>query len=277
MTTPLAEHPTSSSLAARTLESIEIAGASKTYPIAGAPPLRALIETDLDVRAGEFVSLVGPSGCGKTTLLKMIAGLEAITQGSIRVGERQVTRPVPSVGLVFQRPALLKWYTVWENILLPAKVNKSLNRAVTERAAELLDFVGLGQFRDRYPAELSGGMQQRVSIVRALAAEPSVLLMDEPFSALDEFTRESLHDELLRLWQLTPKTVVFVTHNISEAVYLSDRVAVMAPRPGRIQQVVDITLPRARDAAVRSTPAFFEHINTIRAEFTQSGALGGDA
>lgn len=268
---------TSTATDTRAVEPIVISGACKTYEVAGAKPLEALTSTDLTVSPGEFVSLVGPSGCGKTTLLKMIAGLETVTAGQIEVGSRTVEKPDRSVSLVFQRPALLKWYTVEENVLLPAKVAHTLTPEVRERARELLQFIGLGDFRDRYPGELSGGMQQRASIVRALTIEPKVLLMDEPFSALDEFTRESLHDELLRLWEATPKTVIFVTHNISEAVYLSDRVAVMAPRPGRIHDIVDIDLPRPRTPALRSEAGFFEHINQIRSSFTHTGALGGRA
>jgi NitT/TauT family transport system ATP-binding protein len=257
-------------------ERISIEQAAKVYQRRGAPPVNALRATDLDVRPGEFVSLVGPSGCGKTTLLKIIAGLDHATGGRVVVGERTVTRPDPTVSVVFQRPALLKWYSVEDNVLLPAKIAGTLTKDVKRRAAELLEFIGLAKFKDRYPSELSGGMQQRVSIARALAGEPKVLLMDEPFSALDEFTREILHDELLRLWDSHPKTVIFVTHNISEAVYLSDRVAVMAPHPGRIEDIVDITLDRPRTPELRTDQAFFELVSTIRSRFTRAGALGDD-
>ncbi|MGO3146743.1 MAG: ABC transporter ATP-binding protein [Leucobacter sp.] len=255
---------------------IRVDGASKVYRPRGAAPVEALRPAHLDVKPGEFVSLVGPSGCGKTTLLKLISGLDDITTGDISVGDRRVTKPDPSVSIVFQRPALLKWYTVEQNILLPAKIAGTLTPELRERALGLLDFIGLSDFRNRYPNELSGGMQQRAAIVRALAGEPQALLMDEPFSALDEFTREVLHDELLRLWSEHPKTVIFVTHNISEAVYLSDRVAVMAPRPGRIEQVIDIDLPRPRTNELRTDPRFFDHISHIRSCFDQAGALGGN-
>lgn len=255
-------------------ERIAVESASKIFLRKGKPPVDALRPTDLVAAPGEFVSLVGPSGCGKTTLLKLIAGLDNPTGGRLVVGERTVTCPSPNVSVVFQRPALLGWYTVEQNVLLPAKISGTLTKKVRNRAHELLEFVGLAEFKDRYPAELSGGMQQRVSIARALAGDPKVLLMDEPFSALDEFTRESLHDELLRLWDDRPKTVIFVTHSISEAVYLSDRVAVMAPRPGRIEDIVTIDLPRPR-TALRGDQRFFEYISEIRGLFASTGALGG--
>jgi NitT/TauT family transport system ATP-binding protein len=258
-------------------EQIAIDAAAKTYLRRGASPVEALRPTELIVEPGEFVSLVGPSGCGKTTLLKLVAGLDHTTGGRIVVGERIVKKPDSQVSVVFQKPALLKWYTVEQNVLLPAKIADTLTKETRERAAELLEFIGLADFKDRYPNELSGGMQQRASIARALVGEPKVLLMDEPFSALDEFTREVLHDELLRLWTSHPKTVIFVTHNISEAVYLSDRVAVMAPRPGRIEAVVDIKLPRPRTSALRTNPQFFEMATTIRSHFSKAGALGGES
>ena len=257
-------------------EPIAIRQAAKTYLRRGATPVEALRPTELVVEPGEFVSLVGPSGCGKTTLLKLIAGLDEASGGRVLVGDRTVTKPDPTVSVVFQKAALLKWYTVEQNVLLPARVAGNLTKQVRARASELLEFIGLADFKDRYPSELSGGMQQRVSIARALAGEPKVLLMDEPFSALDEFTREVLQDELLRLWTDHPKTVIFVTHNISEAVYLSDRVAVMAPRPGRIESVVDIDLPRPRGNALRTDQQFFDLVSSIRSKFNKVGALGGD-
>jgi NitT/TauT family transport system ATP-binding protein len=258
-------------------EPIAIHHAAKTYLRRGATPVEALRPTELVVQPGEFVSLVGPSGCGKTTLLKLIAGLDEASAGRVVVGTRTVSRPDPTVSVVFQKAALLKWYTVEQNVLLPARVAGNLTKQVRARATELLEFIGLADFKDRYPGELSGGMQQRVSIARALAGEPKVLLMDEPFSALDEFTREVLQDELLRLWTNHPKTVIFVTHNISEAVYLSDRVAVMAPRPGRIEAVVDIDLPRPRGAELRTDPQFFDLVSSIRSKFNKVGALGGES
>jgi NitT/TauT family transport system ATP-binding protein len=275
--TPTAPVAAQSAGDARVAHRICVDGAAKTYHVRGGAPVEALRATDLEVAPGEFVSLVGPSGCGKTTLLKIISGLDDATDGRIVVGERTVTRPDPSVSVVFQRPALLKWYTVEQNVLLPAKIAGTLTPETKQRAIDLLDFIGLGDFRHRYPSELSGGMQQRTSIVRALAGEPQVLLMDEPFSALDEFTREVLHDELLRLWTEHPKTVIFVTHNIAEAVYLSDRVAVMAPRPGRIEDIVDITLDRPRTPALRTDQRFYDLVSDIRACFSQAGALGGNA
>jgi NitT/TauT family transport system ATP-binding protein len=257
-------------------ERISIAEASKVYLRRGATPVDALRPTNLVVEPGEFVSLVGPSGCGKTTLLKLIAGLDRVSGGQITVGDRVVSRPDSAVSVVFQRPALLTWYTVEENVLLPAKIAGTLTKDLRRRASELLEFIGLADFKNRYPRELSGGMQQRASIARALAGEPDVLLMDEPFSALDEFTRETLHDELLRLWDSHPKTVIFVTHSIGEAVYLSDRVAVMAPRPGRIEQIVDVTLDRPRRAELRTDPRFYDLVSSIRSCFTRTSTPGDE-
>jgi NitT/TauT family transport system ATP-binding protein len=245
--------------------SIEIDGVSKTYDRPGAPPVKALTTTHLTLNDGEFFSLVGPSGCGKSTILNMVAGLLPPTSGVLRISGRPVTGPNPSTGIVFQKATLLRWLTVYENILLPVKVGKPVTPEVRDFAAHLLRLTGLFDFKDRYPTELSGGMQQRAAIVRALVNDPTVLLMDEPFSALDEFTRETLNDELLRLWNERPKTVLFITHNISEAVYLSDRVGVMSAKPGRLKDVIDVNLPRPRLPSLRTEADFYNVVRQVRA------------
>lgn len=243
---------------------IAIDEVEKTYERLGATPVAALSTTSLELRPGEFFSLVGPSGCGKTTMLNMVAGLLAPTAGSVRIGERVVQKPDPTTGIVFQRATLLRWLTVYENVLLPCTVHRKVTEDVERLADHLLQLTGLHEFKHRYPTELSGGMQQRAAIVRSLVADPTVLLMDEPFSALDEFTRETLNDELLRLWTERPKTVLFITHNIAEAVYLSDRVGVMAAKPGRLLSVIDIDLDRPRLPALRTEAAFYEYVRQIR-------------
>lgn len=245
--------------------SVEISGVSKTYDRPGAPPVQALMATDLTLREGEFFSLVGPSGCGKSTILNMVAGLVMPTGGTLRIGGRLVAGPDPRIGIVFQKATLLRWLTVYENVLLPAKVSGGITPGVEAFALRLLELTGLIDFKDRYPTELSGGMQQRAAIVRALAHDPTVLLMDEPFSALDEFTRETLNDELLRLWNDRPKTVLFITHNISEAIYLSDRVGIMSAKPGRLREVVEVKLPRPRTPDLRNRAEYYEDVRDVRA------------
>lgn len=223
--------------------------------------VEALLGIDLSVGEGEFISLVGPSGCGKSTLLRVLAGLRPASSGEIVVDGQRVTQPISKVGMVFQAAVLLKWRTVLENVLLPAEL-AGLNPArYRDRARELLKLVGLGGFETKRPGELSGGMQQRVSLCRALLLDPPLLLMDEPFGALDAMTRDDMNLELLRVWGeasegATRKTVLFVTHSIPEAVFLSDRVVVMSPRPGRIAQIVDIDLPRPRTVETRATAEF---------------------
>jgi NitT/TauT family transport system ATP-binding protein len=220
--------------------------------------------TDFTLNEGEFFSLVGPSGCGKSTILNMIAGLLPPTGGSLKIAGKPVNGTNPSTGIVFQKATLLRWLTVYENILLPVTVAKPVTREVTGFADHLLGLTGLLDFKDRYPSELSGGMQQRAAIVRALINDPTVLLMDEPFSALDEFTRETLNDELLRLWNERPKTVLFITHNIAEAVYLSDRIGVMTAKPGRLKEIVDVNIPRPRLPSLRSEAAFYDVVRNVR-------------
>lgn len=248
---------------------ISITGVSKIYGAQTRRQTVALEPVDLELVPGEFFSLVGPSGCGKSTLLNIVSGLLDASGGQVRINGRQVKGPDRSVGIVFQRPTLLGWLTLWENVCLPSKIAGGLDDETKNRARQLLDVAGLADFADRYPEQLSGGMQQRGAIVRALTSNPSVLLMDEPFSALDEFTRETLNDELLKLWEAHPKTVIFVTHNLAEAVYLSDRVGVMSSRPGRLSAVVDVDLPRPRSAADRSTPTFHTLVDRLRSEINQ--------
>src|SRR5437870_5134631 len=211
------------------------------------------------VDGGELVALVGPSGCGKSTLLRIIAGLRPATTGRVAVGGHAVTGPVPAVGMVFQAPILLKWRRIVENVLLPAELAGLDPGAFRGRALELLRLVGLGDFADRLPRELSGGMQQRAALCRALLLDPPLLLMDEPFGALDAMTRDELNLELLRVWgegSRTRKTIVFVTHSIVEAVFLADRVVVLTPRPGRVAELVPVPLPRPRTVETRASPAF---------------------
>ena len=255
---------TASQAAPEAAAHVHVDEAEKVYVRRGNPPVRALRPVRLDIRKGEFLSLVGPSGCGKTTLLMMMCGLLAPTSGAVSLGAEPVRAGDPRIGVAFQQPTLLKWRTVWDNVILPAKIMGRLDRAARDRADELLELTGLSAFKKSYPYELSGGMQQRAAIARALVGEPELLLMDEPFAALDEFTREKLNDELLRLWSRGSMTVVFVTHNISEAVYLSDRIAIMAPRPGRLVDLADVGLARPRSAQVRNDEEFFRQVRDTR-------------
>ena len=212
--------------------------------------LHALDEIVLDVRENEFITLVGRSGCGKSTLLRIIAGLLTATGGEVRVQGRRVAAPRPDVGLMFQRSALLPWRNVIDNVMLPVEILKLDRKPFRRRAEELLTLVGLEGFEDRRPHELSGGMQQRVALCRALVHDPALLLMDEPFAALDALTREELSLELQRLWSENRKTIVFVTHSIQEATLLADRIVVMTPRPGRIARILDVGAPRPRSLGV---------------------------
>ncbi|MCD7902535.1 MAG: ABC transporter ATP-binding protein [Oscillospiraceae bacterium] len=234
-----------------------------------AGPVAALTGVSLGIYKGDFISLLGPSGCGKTTLLRIIAGLLTNSEGTVSVAEMlpEQARQAGEMGMVFQSAVLYDWCTVIKNVMLPMEIKGYHRSEQKARAEAMLELVGLSDFRNSYPHELSGGMQQRVSIARALATEPHILLMDEPFSALDEFTREKLHDDLLRICHTKDMTIVFVTHNISESVYLSDRVVVMSPHPGRVSAVVDITLPHPRTPEMRSMPEYYDYIARIRASF----------
>lgn len=207
----------------------------------------AIGDVSLDVAPGEFVAIVGPSGCGKSTLLKLVAGLLTASSGEVLLGGEQVTGPRHDIGYVFQRAALLEWRSALRNILLQAEIRHMEPASARERADDLIRMTGLTGFEDAYPHELSGGMQQRVALCRALLHEPPVLLMDEPFGALDALTREQMNTELNRIWRTTGTTVLLVTHSISEAVYLADRVVVMSPRPGTVTEVIEVGLPAERD------------------------------
>ncbi len=226
--------------------------------------VEALIDVSFPVWPGEFVSIVGPSGCGKSTLLKLAAGVAAASSGVIKIGGHPVNGPVEGLGMVFQSPVLLEWRSVLANVLLPVEVMHGDRDAGKARAIELLQMVGLAEFMHRYPSELSGGMQQRVAISRALVIDPPLLLMDEPFGALDALTRDEMALELLRIWERTRKTIVFVTHGIEEAVMLSDRVVVMTPRPGRVLSTLEIDLPRPRTAEMRYDALFNDYAQQIR-------------
>ena len=229
----------------------------------------ALQDVNLDIKKGEFVSLVGPSGCGKTTLLRVIADLIPATSGDVFISglTPREARLEKRFGIVFQNPVLMDWRTIRRNVCLPLELLKLPKQQRTKKVTEMLDIVGLQEFGHHYPRELSGGMQQRVGIARALAIDPRILLMDEPFSALDEFTKEKLHEDLLRIWRKTNKTIIFVTHNIQEAVFLSDRVVVFSPHPGRVTSVVDITIPRPRTLSMKNTAEFTELVAKVRNGF----------
>ncbi|MGM9320355.1 ABC transporter ATP-binding protein [Deinococcus aquaticus] len=243
---------------------VSIRDLQKVFPVPGGQTV-ALQDANLSIQKGEFISLIGPSGCGKTTLLRLMADLEQPTGGELLIAGRTAdeARRERQYGYVFQAPALMEWRTVLRNVLLPLEVMNVPGDRLA-RAREMLKLVGLEKFERNYPWQLSGGMQQRVSIARALAFDPPLLFMDEPFGALDEITREHLNLELLRLWRETGKTVIFVTHSIPEAVFLSTRVVVMTARPGRIEGIVDIDLPHPRSDDTREDPRFFTHATEIR-------------
>ncbi|WP_323816343.1 ABC transporter ATP-binding protein [Cellvibrio sp. NN19] len=236
------------------------------YPLAQGGHMQALTEVSFDIHRHEFVAVVGPSGCGKSTLLRLLSGLLSPSEGKVEVFNQQVTQPRDDVGIVFQKPTLLPWKSVLDNVLFPLhhKYGK-----VTDKdrayAKQLINTVGLNDFIDRLPDQLSGGMQQRVGIARALLLDPDILIMDEPFSALDALTREEMGFELLRIWEEKPKTVLFITHSISEAVLLADKVLVMSARPGRLLEQIAIELPRPRSLDTMQIPAFSNYTRRIRA------------
>ena len=248
-----------------TLDAIEIAGVSLTFQTSDGP-VQALSGVDLTIAKGEFVSFIGPSGCGKTTLLRAVADLESPTAGEIRVNgmsphEARIRR---AYGYVFQAPALYPWRTVAANIALPLEImgiDRAERKKRVERGLELVNLKGFGQ---KFPWQLSGGMQQRASIARALSFDPDLLLMDEPFGALDEIVRDMLNQQLLELWAKTGKTALFVTHSIPEAVFLSTRIVVMSPRPGRIHDVIECNFPRDRTLDIRETSEFLEVAHRVR-------------
>lgn len=235
----------------------------------GGEAVTALQNINLNIKQGEFISLVGPSGCGKTTLLRAIADLQQPSSGSISVRGKtpREIRLQKKYGIVFQNPVLYEWRTVRRNVCMPMELMGLPKKYRTARVTEMLELVGLYNFGKKYQHELSGGMQQRVGIARALAIKPEILLMDEPFSALDEFTKEKLHEDLLRIWNKTNKTILFVTHNIPEAVFLSDRVIVLSPHPGRVSAIVDIDIPRPRTLATKDTAEFNALVSKVRNSF----------
>ena len=249
---------------------IRVEGLDKVYRPKRSAPTLALSDIDLHVKRGEFVSVVGPSGCGKTTLLKILAGLIPRTSGEVSIAGHEVNKPIPEVGMVFQAATLLPWRTILQNVMVPAEIQKLDKAKSLARAHDLLQMVGLDEFKDKYPFELSGGMQQRAGIARALVHDPAVLLMDEPFGALDAMTREYMNLELLRIWKENRATIVLVTHSIPEAVFLSDRVVVMSPRPGRIAEVMDIDLPRPRELRMMASDAAGVYVERIRRYFNAS-------
>ncbi|MEP6996215.1 MAG: ABC transporter ATP-binding protein [Betaproteobacteria bacterium] len=253
---------------------IELRRAGKTFQ-RGRTSTLALEAIDMVVTEGEFLAIVGPSGCGKSTLLRMVAGLHPATTGEVRVADRIVAGPQTNLGVVFQSPVLLDWRTALDNVLMQVELRGENPRAYRDRAIALLQQVGLGEFIDRYPYELSGGMRQRVAIARALIHDSPLLLMDEPFGALDALTREQMRLDLEALWLATRKTVLFITHSIDEAVLLADRVVVMSPRPGRVECIMDIGLSRPRGFDARREPAFIEAADAITGIFLARGVLHG--
>ncbi|TVR06251.1 MAG: ABC transporter ATP-binding protein [Salinarimonadaceae bacterium] len=237
--------------------------------------VHALDHIDIDIEEGQFISVVGPSGCGKSTLLKLVAGLRPPTGGEIEILGEKVKGPRSDVGIVFQSPVLLPWRTVLQNVMLPIEVLRLDHSAYKAKARELLDLVGLGGFEKAYPQELSGGMQQRAAIARALVYDAPILMMDEPFGALDAMTREQMNVEVQQIWERSGKTVVFITHSIPEAVFLADRVIVMSPRPGRVLRDLHINMPRPRGLDDMLTPEFGEHVREIRGMLGKADAAGG--
>ncbi|MBL0090110.1 MAG: ABC transporter ATP-binding protein [Ideonella sp.] len=260
--------PPAATSATHAQPAVAVRRASVVYPSAQSNdrPVHALSEVSLDIAPGEFVSLIGPSGCGKTTLLRVIADLEPITDGEVLVNGMtpHQARLARAYGYVFQAPALFPWRTVLANVMLPLQIQGRSKAECEAIAREQLARVSLTGFEGKYPWQLSGGMQQRVSIARALGFEPKLLMMDEPFGALDEITRDRLNEQLQQLWQRERRTVVFVTHSIAEAVYLSTRIVVMSPRPGRILKVIESTLPDERFLALRDTPEFMALAHEVR-------------
>jgi NitT/TauT family transport system ATP-binding protein len=256
---------------------VQVAGVTKRFGT-GPDSTTALDGIDMEIGRGEFVSLIGPSGCGKSTLLRLIGDLTRPTDGRVSVNGKPAheARLAREYGIVFQAPVLFEWRSVEDNVRLPLELVRVDREERARRAKTMLELVDLGDFSRHYPHQLSGGMQQRVAIARALAVEPAILLMDEPFGALDEMTRERMNSEVLRIWQQTGTTVVFVTHSIPEAVFLSTRVVVMSARPGRITRVIEVDLPQPRNEETREEPRYFELVTEVR-EALRGGRTGADA
>jgi NitT/TauT family transport system ATP-binding protein len=265
--------PGAGSRAASAAASVEVADLSMVYERDDRGGLLALDHVGLAVAASELCSVVGPSGCGKSTLLMLVAGLYQPTGGHVLINGRVVTKPWGGVGMVFQRDVLLEWRSVLDNVLLPIEVKRWPRREFRDQALALLDLVGLAEFASAYPDQLSGGMRQRVAICRALIHDPPLLLMDEPFGALDALTRERLNVDLLRLTTESAKTVIFVTHSIEEAVLISDQVVVMSPRPGRVLRAFKVDLPKPRNLATRSDARYHALVHEIREVFHSMGII----
>jgi NitT/TauT family transport system ATP-binding protein len=252
---------------------IKMEGLSKQFSSLQGEEVVALQNVTAEIFKGEFITVVGPSGCGKSTLLKILAGLTPYSNGDVRVADQSVRGTRRDVGVVFQSAILLPWRTVMENVLLPAEVQGLDQKVARARAQMLVEMVGLGGFERKYPQELSGGMQQRASIARALLNDPSILLMDEPFGALDALTRENMNLELQRIWRESGKTIVLITHSVPESVFLADRVFVMTPRPGRLARVVTVDIPRPRGLGVMNSSKFGELAAEIRLLLNQKSVL----
>lgn len=257
-------------------QTVSVENVTKVYQSATGP-VKAIEQTSFKIQPGEFISVLGPSGCGKTTFLMVISGLIPCTTGQVKIGDQVVDKPYTDLGFVFQRDVLMEWRSVLSNVMLPVEIKKLKPvEKYRQRAHELIEMAGLSGFENSLPGELSGGMRQRVSICRALVTDPPILLMDEPFGALDALTREQMNDDLLKIWSKSRSMVLFITHNISEAVYLSDQIIVMSKRPGRILETLDISeLPRPRNMATKELPAFNRYINRIRHIFVNQGILSG--
>jgi NitT/TauT family transport system ATP-binding protein len=257
---------------------VRIAAVDKTFTRGDDVLTKALEAIDLEIGQGEFVSLIGPSGCGKSTLLRIVGDLISPSTGTVTVNGKtaEQARRDRDYGMVFQAPVLFDWRTVEDNVKLPLEILGQSAVARTARAREMLELVELGEFLKHHPYQLSGGMQQRVAIARALAFQPSILLMDEPFGALDEMTRERMNGEVLRIWERTGTTILFVTHSIPEAVFLSSRVVVMSARPGRITKVIDIDLPRPHNEDTRETRRYFELVTAVREALRAGGGTLDD-
>jgi NitT/TauT family transport system ATP-binding protein len=251
---------------------IQAHGLSKTY-VTGSGEVTALKGLDFEIYDGEFVSVVGQSGCGKSTLLKLLAGLLPYTAGSVKLNGKPLRGATREAAVVFQSPVLLPWRTVLDNVLLPIEFRKLPMASYRQSAVALLDMVGLSEFAHRYPFELSGGMQQRAAIVRALVQDPQLLLMDEPFGALDAMTREQMNLELIRIWSQSRKTVIFITHSIAEAIFLSDRVIAMTARPGSIAEIIAIDLPRPRELSLINTDRFGRYAARLRSLLDARGGM----
>jgi NitT/TauT family transport system ATP-binding protein len=258
---------TSPAIPSRARPAIRFRDVVQRFPGADGRPVTALSGLSFDVGRHEFVAVLGPSGCGKSTLLRLISGLIQPSAGQVAIFDTPVAEPRDDIGIVFQKPTLLPWYDVLGNVAFPLRHKYGrVTEVERRRARELLDLVGLADFAGRRPAELSGGMQQRVAIARALLLDPDILLMDEPFSALDALTRDEMSFELLRIWAERPKTVLFITHAIPEALLLADRIVVMTGRPGRVREILPVPLPRPRSLSTLSDPAFNELANHIRGQ-----------